>query len=166
MISPVPIIVIIIMIPSSLSSCHFYKNDHCFQIYPHHFQHILRPCLHRHHHHQHHHHHHIIKLTRSSSMSHLLPTSMTWEKKRFWGWKKNNIYIENESEGRAKTFHCTYIIRILVSKSVRIGKWNVKNRHLCVVPTICLDLGAPGFSLIRNHFIFLTKENVEQTSGW
>ena len=44
----------------------------------------------------------IIKLTRSSSMSHLLPTSMTWEKKRFWEWKKNNIYIEKESEGRAQ----------------------------------------------------------------
>ena len=44
----------------------------------------------------------IIKLTRSSSMSHLLPTSMTWEKKRLWEWKKNNIYIEKESEERAQ----------------------------------------------------------------
>ena len=80
--------------------------------------------------------------------------------------RKTTFILKRRVKGGNKTLHCTYIIRILVSKSVRIGKRNVKNRHLCVIPTICLDLGTPGVSLIRNHFILLTKENVEQTSGW
>ena len=47
-----------LIIPSSFSSHHLYENGHCFQIY------LYGPIT-------------FIMLTRSSSMSHLLPTSMT-----------------------------------------------------------------------------------------
>ena len=93
---------------------------------------------------------------------------LVWpEKRKDSGSERKTTFIlkRRVKEGH-KTLYCTYIIRIWVSKSDIIGKWNMKNRHLCVVPTICLDLGTPGFSLIRNHFIFSTNENVEQTSGW